>query len=65
MAPVPHLSHSDGISIAGVVVSFIGIVLATGFAYASLRFQTRSLRRTTEPLEDEWIVMLPPVHHWD
>ncbi|KAK8187931.1 uncharacterized protein BKA78DRAFT_172613 [Phyllosticta capitalensis] len=65
MAPLPHLSSSDGINIVGVVISFIGVVMATGFAYASLRLQTQSLRRTADPQMSDWIVILLPNHHLD
>ncbi|KAK7523348.1 hypothetical protein IWZ03DRAFT_410227 [Phyllosticta citriasiana] len=40
MAPISlPLSTSGQINIVGVVVSFLGVVLATGLSYISLRLQ--------------------------
>ncbi|KAK7539454.1 uncharacterized protein J3D65DRAFT_657066 [Phyllosticta citribraziliensis] len=47
MTPIPQpLSFGDSLSIAELVVSFVGVVLAFGFAYASLRLQKQARRRS-------------------
>ncbi|KAK7518086.1 uncharacterized protein IWZ02DRAFT_455643 [Phyllosticta citriasiana] len=45
MAPIPHpISNSEAINIAGVVMIFVGVVLATAFSLTSLRLQKQIAR---------------------